>query len=318
LTGITLANAKNTDHHRLAKSCQWHYHTQTCYKYWKGPGAPKECHFDLDEKNRRVNTTVDHETGEICLRCLDGLVNNFNSTILEAIWCNMDIKFIGSGASAKAVLYYITDYITKSQLKTHVTYAALELAVQKLGEQDPDNGDDRQQAKRLLQKCAFAMVSHQELTAQQVCSYLMDFPDHFSSHRYINVYWNSFERFINTQEPSPECYPTAAHTTMDSETCTNNDNEPMNVTTDISTDSDDMLLPDEIQIDMSSAGQLIVRSNQVTDYQCQSLALACLTLWDFMAQTEKICLHNNASIPENDCVRTDNEIDCILQNNAQK
>ena len=36
----------------------------------------------------------------------------------------MDIK------SAKAILYYITDYISKAQLKA---YAALELAIKKLG-----------------------------------------------------------------------------------------------------------------------------------------------------------------------------------------
>ncbi|KAJ7786845.1 hypothetical protein B0H14DRAFT_2166304, partial [Mycena olivaceomarginata] len=53
------------------------------------------------------------ETGEMNLRCLDGLVNNFNATILEAMHCNMDIKFIGSGTSAKGILYYITDYITR-------------------------------------------------------------------------------------------------------------------------------------------------------------------------------------------------------------
>ncbi|KAJ7494047.1 hypothetical protein FB451DRAFT_957679, partial [Mycena latifolia] len=69
------------------------------------------------------------ETGELCLRCLNGLVNNFNNTIIEAMRCNMDIKFIGSGGSAKGILYYITDYITQSQLKTHVACSMLELAV---------------------------------------------------------------------------------------------------------------------------------------------------------------------------------------------
>ena len=81
------------------------------------------------------------ETGELCLRCLDGLVNNFNETILEAIRCNMDIKFIGSGPAVKAIIYYITNYITKSQLKTHVAYAALELATKKLGEYNPDDDE---------------------------------------------------------------------------------------------------------------------------------------------------------------------------------
>ncbi|KIK67021.1 hypothetical protein GYMLUDRAFT_156714 [Collybiopsis luxurians FD-317 M1] len=45
---------------------------------------------------------------------------------MKAVRCNMDITSVGSGASAQAVLYYITKYITKSRLKTHVAYAALE------------------------------------------------------------------------------------------------------------------------------------------------------------------------------------------------
>lgn len=87
------------------------------------------CWFDMHEANYRPISCFDTQTGELTLRCMDGLVNNFNETILDCIRYNMDIKFVGSGASTKAILYYITDYITKSQLKTHVACAALELAI---------------------------------------------------------------------------------------------------------------------------------------------------------------------------------------------
>jgi hypothetical protein len=53
----------------------------------------------------------------------------------------MDIKFISSGPVAKAVMYYITDYTTKSQLQAHVAYATLELAVARLGKYDPEEDD---------------------------------------------------------------------------------------------------------------------------------------------------------------------------------
>lgn len=69
------------------------------------------------------------------------MVNHSNETILTAMHCNMDIQFIGSGQSTKAILYYITDYITKTQLKMHVTYAALETAVNKVGVYEPDMDD---------------------------------------------------------------------------------------------------------------------------------------------------------------------------------
>ncbi|KAJ7649265.1 hypothetical protein B0H17DRAFT_1163738 [Mycena rosella] len=162
--------------------------------YWRGPPEPKECRFDLDESNIVPVSMIDPETGELTLRCLDGLVNNFNETMLEAIRNNMDIKFIGSGPTAKAVMYYITDYITKTQLQTHVAYAALELAVGRLVGYDPGADERTVRAKRLLQK------------SQQVVSYLMDFEDHFTSHKFNNLYWTGFEKFINEEDPSPECY----------------------------------------------------------------------------------------------------------------
>ncbi|KAF9642032.1 hypothetical protein BDM02DRAFT_3076087, partial [Thelephora ganbajun] len=193
------------DIHLLAKECQIHSHTKTCYKHHK-EGETAECRFHLNENNFHETSDFDPETAELCLHCLQGLVNNFNTTMLEAIRCNMDIKFIGSGESTKAILYYITDYITKSDLKTHVAFAALELAVKKLGEFDPDADEATVRAKQMLQKCAYAMISHQELSAQQVAAYLVGGGDHYTSHRFRNLYWTSFETSVNNECPSPECY----------------------------------------------------------------------------------------------------------------
>ncbi|KAJ7153775.1 hypothetical protein C8R46DRAFT_821790, partial [Mycena filopes] len=198
--------ADQNDLHNLAERCQRHRHTATCFKYWRGHPEPRECRFDLDAANVTPLSVFDPDTGEFELRTLDGLVNNFNETMLKAIRCNMDIKFVASGPAAKAILYYITDYITKSQLQAHVAYAALEAAVQKLGEFNPDEDDLTCRAKRLLQRCAHSLISKQELSAQQVVSYLMDFEDHFTSHEYVNLFWSSFEGFIESEDPSPECY----------------------------------------------------------------------------------------------------------------
>ncbi|EIM79425.1 uncharacterized protein STEHIDRAFT_45631, partial [Stereum hirsutum FP-91666 SS1] len=206
LTGDARDQALQKDRHCLAKKCQSHRHTNTCYKLWKGFPNPRECRFALDPESFQAETSVDPDTGEICHQCLDGMVNNFNMTILECVRCNMDIKFIGSGAAAKAILYYISDYISKQQLKAHVAYAALDLAVSKLGDYDPSEDILDKRAKALLQKCAYAMLSSQELSSQQVCAYLMETGDKYTSHKYSNLYWTSFEGIIESERPSPECY----------------------------------------------------------------------------------------------------------------
>ncbi|KAJ7363075.1 hypothetical protein DFH08DRAFT_910870 [Mycena albidolilacea] len=264
----SMSTERKKDLRNVVLQCQSHAHSKTCFKYWRGPPEPKTCRFDLHEDNVRAESSFDPETGEIRLRCLDGLVNNFNASMIEAVRNNMDIKFVGSGASAKGILYYITDYITKSQLKTHVAFAMLELAVKKLGEYNPSEDHVTTRAKKLLQKCAYAMISQQELSGQQVSSYLLDFEDHFTSHAYRNFYWTSFESFINREDPSPECYP--AKTSVNPPENTENDGDS-ELDTEDGTQPDlgteDINAEDEIRVSIDGSGNLVPMGSQLADYQ---------------------------------------------------
>ncbi|KAF8060238.1 hypothetical protein FPV67DRAFT_1564460 [Lyophyllum atratum] len=238
------------DLHNVVAQCQIHRHSPTCYKY--STAKTGQCRFDLDASNYVPLTTIDPETGVLTLRCLDGLVNDFNATVIKTMRCNMDIKFIGSGDCAKAVLYYITNYIAKSQLKTHVAYAALELAVGRLGEEIPGDDLKTEKAKKMLQKCAHAMISHQELSAQQVCSSLLGFGENMTSHEYRKFYWTSFEGYIDSQLPSPECYRTENGT----QAATDYDRPE----TDNEDESDDLAKDavdnDEVSIDVDDCGEM--------------------------------------------------------------
>ncbi|KAJ3900388.1 hypothetical protein F5879DRAFT_778801, partial [Lentinula edodes] len=270
------------DFRNLVQSCQVHKHTATCYKYCKDNSQPKECRFGLHESNVTAESVFDENTGELNLRCLDGLVNNFNETILRAIRCNMDIKFIGSGASAKAVLYYITNYITKSQLKAHVAYAALERAVRRLDEQCSTDSPFTIRAKRLLQKCAYSMISQQELSAQQVNTYLLDLDDHFTSHSYKNFYWTQFEHFVECQLPSHECrssrkaYQNVEDTFGDKDDDSDASHPPEFDDTPKAVNEYD--IDDEVGISVGSEGFLIAKASQLDDYRYRPDAVEELSL----------------------------------------
>ena len=292
--------SRSKDLHLLAKESQIHSHTKTCYKHHKG-GKTAECRFDHDENNFRETSDFDPETAELSLRCLQGLVNNFNPTILEVVRCNMDIKFIGSGESVKAILYYVTDYITKSDLKTHVAFAALELAVKRLGEYDPSADEATMRAKRMLQKCAYAMVSHQELSAQQVAAYLVGGGDHYTSHRFQNLYWTSFEASVNNERESPECYKARnVEESQDTEQvqsqCSDggleNDEGVENHDDDtlVEEDDDETGVDDEedVHIAFSRTGDVLERSSQVTNYRFRAMEMDHLSVWEFMSTVDQI------------------------------
>lgn len=278
---ITFARRVEYDYAELANSCQRHQHRATCYKNWRGPPNPKKCRFELDTENIVRNTIVDPATGELTLRKLDGMVANFNATMLKAIRCNMDIKFLGSGADAKAVIYYITDYISKSQLKTHVAYATLELAIKKLGEFDPLEDNVSISAKKLLIKCCNAMIGLQELSAPQVSSYLLGFNDHYTSHSFKQLFWKAFETHLERKSPSPECYPTSKYQpavipSIDDDTVVEENGVMMHMN------------EDEIRIELDKDRFLVPKGDQVADYIYRGRKLECLNLWDFISQIEKV------------------------------
>ena len=254
----------------MVSACQKHLHSATCFKYCKD-GADKICRFGLDSANYVPHTAVDYNTGEITYQCLDGLVNNFNASIIELVRCNMDIKFIGSGQSAKAVLYYITDYVSKSQLKMHVVYNALQAAIRKLQAPNPHMASEpdrslKDQGRLMLRKAANAIVSMQELSAQQVALYTIRGADNYTSHTFSRLFWAPFESFIDKSH-------SLSNTAM------------------AGGSGPTLLNPDAIEEDarirISPSNGLVLKGSQVADYVYRPPELDGLCLWDFAAHCQK-------------------------------
>ncbi|KZS89905.1 hypothetical protein SISNIDRAFT_398553, partial [Sistotremastrum niveocremeum HHB9708] len=283
-------NAERTiDLNKLVVACQTHRHNRTCYKYWKGPPDPKQCRFDLDPDNVQQESTIDEE-GNVNLRCIEGMINNYNETILECVRCNMDIKFIASGRDAKAIMYYITDYVTKSPLSTHASYVALETAVKHLREGsrsvDATNGADREsrtKASSIVQRCAFSILGQQELSAQQVASELLNLDDHFTSHQFRHLFWLQGKSIV------------ASH--LRSRDPTNQSGVPPNVA--LANDDDDLYVSDDgpaglgdipssetaedetsvdVVLDISRDGQVFYTTGQLSDYLMRGTMLQGLCL----------------------------------------
>jgi len=80
----------------------------SCFKYGDGT-----CRYKYP-KSKVPASTVEH--GFVDLERDDEWVNNYNPFVLAALRCNMDIQFISSGPGGKAMIYYVTNYMTKSQL----------------------------------------------------------------------------------------------------------------------------------------------------------------------------------------------------------
>ena len=185
----------------LLKAYNWHEHSSTCFKYVANGKVPKDpeerdalCRMSIDGSVRET-TGVDEETGGILLRRLHPRIANYNDLVVFLMKCNMDIKHIGSGEGAKALVYYVTDYVTKPSLPVHVGLGVLSHAIQKSNEKFKD-ADENVRSRGALTLAVNRMLSSQETSHQQVMSYLVGGGDVYRSHTFRVLHWNAFDRMF--------------------------------------------------------------------------------------------------------------------------
>ncbi|KAF8220104.1 hypothetical protein L208DRAFT_1057796, partial [Tricholoma matsutake] len=82
-----------------------------------------------------VETThVDEETGHLHLKKKAQWINTFSHLLTYLFRCNTDVTSLRSGTAIKGVLLYVTNYITKPTLKTHVIFDTIRSVFQKNAE----------------------------------------------------------------------------------------------------------------------------------------------------------------------------------------
>jgi hypothetical protein len=186
---------------RLVETCNVHKHSPTCYKYWKAKSnGSKSCRMRMPRALVK-NSSIDPTSGLIAMRRSHPWINNFNEWLISACRSNMDIKFIWSGNDAKALVYYITDYITKSSLAFHDMFLFAQQGIESIEKYRLlDRVDSTiEKSRKLILRCYNMIASHQEISGVQVASYLMNFGDHYTTHTFKNLFLFSIENYLQTE-----------------------------------------------------------------------------------------------------------------------
>lgn len=225
----------------LGEHLQRHKCRDVCHKY----GNTDTCRFQFPHKVEPISF-FELSSNSVVLKCLDPMVNYFNRYLLVFCRHNHDIKSILSGKAAKAAMFYITDYITKMDVKTYQVLTLLSRAVGQLPFQE--NSSSSEQAKKLLHKCLAQFTKQQQIHAQQAAHYLRGFRDGIKSHNTIPMMSNLLLEYL----------------TLNNVSC-NDDFE---------------FEPARLSIHTDQEGRLLT-GNQVLDYLHRSKSLASMNFYDF-------------------------------------
>lgn len=241
---------------------QRHTCRAVCHKY----GNEGKCRF-LFPHEVVDQSHFDVDSNSIVFVCRDPTINYFNPHILVFCRHNHDLKCILSGKSAKAAMFYISDYITKMDTKTYETLSLISHAVVRLPDDVPGQGVVAG-AKMLLHKCLSQFNRQQQIHAQQAAHYVLGLGDSISSHSTVPMLSSVLIAYLKetircasgTQSNS---LPDANDVSDDEDG--EHDNEPEQV---------------HFRVETDKQGR-IVESNQVHNYLYHSASLADMSFYDF-------------------------------------
>jgi hypothetical protein len=137
---------------------------------------------------------VDMETGRIDMKKRESWLNTFTYLVTYLFRCNTDITSLRSGTAIKGVLLYVTNYVTKSSLKTHVIFDTVRSMFQKHSDIIGGSDTRKSKARKLMTRIMNSLSAKMEIGSPMACMYLLGNPDHYTDHTFVPFYWQSFVR----------------------------------------------------------------------------------------------------------------------------
>lgn len=252
---------------------QRHFCRPVCHKY----NHPDDCRFLFPHEEVKASY-FDPKTNSIVLLCLDGTVNYFNPYILVFCRHNHDIKCILSGKAAKAAMFYITDYITKMDVKTYEMLSLLSRTVVGVSSAK-DNNSIKDQARHLLHKCLSQFTRQQQIHAQQAVRYIRNLGDSIASHTTAPILSSLAMIYARRQLQQLGLWNFSDHCSGEDQCGTGSDSFQESSKNSGSDDND--VEEPNLKINIREDGSLC-NVNQIDDYYYRDASLANMCLYDFV------------------------------------
>jgi Helitron helicase-like domain at N-terminus/PIF1-like helicase len=176
-------------------------------------------------------TFVDHSDGHILMKKRERMLNTFSYVLTYLLRCNTDVTSLLSGTSIKAVISYVTDYITKPTLKTHQIFSSAYDVYEKNSEMIGGDKNTEETARKLLLKIVNSLTAKMEIGSPMACLYLLDNPDHYTSHEFAVCWWRNYvseimreglpDENVSNSDESTNC----KNENCDNENCDNSDED---------------------------------------------------------------------------------------------
>ncbi|KAH7906140.1 hypothetical protein BJ138DRAFT_1016688, partial [Hygrophoropsis aurantiaca] len=137
-------------------------------------------------------TFVEPSSGALLMKKGEAMMNCFTDVVTYLFRCNTDVTSLLSGTAIKAVVAYISDYISKPSLKTYVVFDTIRSVFDKNTTLLCSSADSGEKARKIMTQIVNSLTSKMEIGAPMASLYLLGNPDHYTSHVFAPIYWKSY------------------------------------------------------------------------------------------------------------------------------
>ena len=137
-------------------------------------------------------TKADINDGSITMKKHEEWINFVTTTLTYLIKSNSDVTSLLSGTAIKAIVAYVTDYITKVPLKTHAMFDTVRTVFDRKA--TVINGDNtrEEKARKLITSIVNSLTANLEIGGPMASLYLLGNPDHYTNYKFRPFYWRPY------------------------------------------------------------------------------------------------------------------------------
>lgn len=143
-------------------------------------------------------TQVDPATGALHIKKGKPWINTFTPIVTFLYRCNTDVTSLLSGTAIKAIVAYVSDYISKPGLKTYSIFDTIRSVYDRQSNVLNSTASHKEKARKIMTSIINSLTAKLEIGSPFASLYLLGNPDHYKSHQLVVVYWKNFVREVSS------------------------------------------------------------------------------------------------------------------------
>ncbi|KAJ7306337.1 hypothetical protein DFH08DRAFT_720832, partial [Mycena albidolilacea] len=130
------------------------------------------------------------------IKKLEPMINTITPDLTYLLRCNTDVTSLLSGTSIKAVVAYVSDYITKSSLKIYHMFDSVNSVLKRQTTEIGGSPIQQNNCRKLLMQMVNSLTSKLQIGSPMASLYLLKNPDHYTNHHFKPFWWKSYVGFV--------------------------------------------------------------------------------------------------------------------------